>query len=100
MPLGNPTPSPAIGSQPWVPTRSYGGGAGKVFTNPWGAKTTAPKGTPMPPDDFGTHPFTGYKPKSKAESDALLDQNTPQGQMLKQQIETYRRELMKNQRQE
>ena len=100
MPLGNPIQSPGPGAMPWTPTRNYGGGAGKVYTNPWGAKTTVAKGGAMPQGDFGTQPFTGYKPKSKAEADTFLDERAPQGQMLKQQIEEYRRNLMKGQKSE
>ena len=85
---------------PWTPTRSYGGGAGKVYTNPWGAKTTVAKGGAAPQGDFGTQPFTGYKPKSKAESDLFTDQRTPQGQMLKQQIEEYRRRMLQQSQKE
>jgi hypothetical protein len=79
---------------PWNATRNFGGGDGKIYTNPWGAKTSVAKGGAMPQGDFGTQPFTGYKPKSKAEADTFLDERAPQGQMLKQQIEEYRRRML------
>ena len=113
MPLGNPTPSPAPGSQPWVPTRSYGGGAGKIMSNPWGAKTAVPKGAPMPSgigkggygevpqeikDAFG--PFAPKDPQSKAEADNLLNPNSQAGSAFKDQIAALRRRLMQSQGQQ
>lgn len=104
MPLGNPTQAPAPGAMPWSPTRNYGGGAGKIMSNPWGAKTAVPKGAPMPQgpgqNGFGQDPFTGFSPRSKKESDEYMDPKSPTGQLLQQRIEAYRRELMKNQKQE
>lgn len=119
MPLGNPIQQSsgsrgagtgAAGAtrgnteQPWRPTRGYGGGAGQILTNAWGAKTSRPAGGPMPSGTgaygFGQNPFTGYSPQSKADADAQMDLSKPQGQLLKQQIEEYRRNLMKGQKSE
>lgn len=101
MPLGNPTPFPAPGSQPWTPTKSYGGGAGTVYTNPWGAKTAVPKGGAIPRGPgqygFGQDPFSGYSPKSKKEADEYIDPKNMTGQVLQQRIENFRRELLKSQ---
>lgn len=116
MPLGNPIQaqgqrgygggagaSRSYTGQPWTPTSNYGGGAGQILTNPWGAKTTRPKGAPMPQGTgqfgFGQDPFTGYSPQSKKESDEYMDPKSPTGQLLQQRIENYRRELMKKQQQ-
>jgi hypothetical protein len=102
MPLGNPTQSSAPGAMPWMPTRSYGGGAGKVYTNPWGAKTTVAKGgaAPVGPgqNGFGQDPFTGFSPRSKKESDAYIDPRNASGKVLQQRIQAYREQLMNSQK--
>jgi hypothetical protein len=92
---------------PWNATRNYGGGAGKIYTNPWGAKTTAPKGAPMPtgtgkygfgeiPEElrrmFG--PLAGTDPKSAAEAKNKLDLSKPEGQAFNDQIAAYRRRML------
>jgi hypothetical protein len=96
---------------PWTPTRSYGGGAGKVYTNPWGAKTTVAKGgaAPVGPGKYGFGevpkelrdmfgPMAGTDPQSAAEGNARTDLRTPQGQALKDMIAAYRRNLMQSQK--
>jgi hypothetical protein len=118
MPIGNPIQfpgqqGPGLGAagatrgnalMPSRPTRNYGGGAGQIVSNPWGAQTTVKKGDPMPSGPgkygFGENPFTGFSPQNKAEADAQTDVNTPQGKLLKQQIEEYRRNLMQQQQQQ
>jgi hypothetical protein len=93
-----------------MPSRGYGGGAGTVYTNPWGAKTTVPKGGAVPSgpgkygfgevpqelrDMFG--PLAGTDPQSAADANARTDLKTPQGQALKDMISAYRRNLMRGQ---
>lgn len=112
MPLGNPIQTPGPGAMPWTPTRRYGGGAGTVYTNSAGAKTAVPRGGPMPQGQ-GKHgfgeippevraafgPFAGSDPRNKAEADALVNAQTPQGSVLKDQITALRRQLMQGQKQ-
>lgn len=109
MPLGNPIQSPGPGAMPYTPTRNYGGGAGKIMSNPWGAKTAVPKGAPMPYGagkyGFGEAPKDEYgfpmamDPQNKGEADNLLNPQSPQGQGLKTQIEAMRRRLLQAQNQ-
>ena len=109
MPLGNPIQASGPGAMPYTPTRRYGGGAGTVYTNPWGAKTAVPKGGPVPQGPgrfgFGAAPTDEYgtpmamDPQSKAETDNLMNPQSPQGQGLKTQIDAMRRRLLQAQNQ-
>ena len=108
MPLGNPTQAfPSQGTAQYVPTRNYGGGAGKIVSNPWGSKTAVPTGSPMPRGSgqygFGESPKDEYgrpmvmDPRNKAEADNLLNHQKPEGQYLKNSIEAMRRRLLQGQ---
>ena len=77
MPLGNPILPPKLPG--FMPRSPFGAKAG-MTRSPDGAMFAFPK--------FGNDPFTGRPITDPKEAEAMLDENTPQGQVLKQRIYT------------
>lgn len=75
MPLGNPIRLP---NQPGSMPRSPFGAKAGMMRSPFNPSVATPK--------LGNDPFTGRPITDPKEAEAMLDENTPQGQMLKQRI--------------
>jgi len=85
MPIGNPMQLPGTSMSGWRPSQKFGGGAGTLFRNAYGASTPVTPGTQQP-QGFGINPITGAPVGSQAEAKLLTDPNSPQGKGLMQQI--------------